>query len=85
MTHVKTLYATIYNGIHMLCLIQTHIHIDTSSMKILTIQNISIIVNYAIHAFICYIQSFTLFLTYHSGNLFPTASRISLRIIYISS
>jgi hypothetical protein len=47
---MKTSYATSCNGIHMLCLNQTHIHTDISSMITLIIHNIFSIINYARHA-----------------------------------
>jgi hypothetical protein len=45
-------------NIYMFYPIEAHIHSDTSIMKILTTHNISIIVNYAMHAFIYSIKSF---------------------------
>jgi hypothetical protein len=72
-------------NIYMFYPIEAHIHSDTSIMKILTTHNISIIVNYAMHAFIYSIKSFIFLLAYYSMNLFSAAFTISLRITYFSS
>jgi hypothetical protein len=67
------------NGIHMLCSIQTHKHIDTSSMKSKIKHNISHhYINYAMHAFLYINLSHSLFLI--TLGLVPMTSRTSFHI-----